>query len=71
VLGARVLLELFGGTVAVLVALAKLTEVDVYPAGDYRASLAYKLVVAVVGLAVGLTLLAHATILELRRRRRG
>jgi hypothetical protein len=52
-------------------ALAKLMEVDVYPAGDYRASLAYKLVVAVVGFAVGLALLAHATIVELRRRRGG
>ena len=62
------LLETFAGAVFLIVALAKIIETDVYPVGDYRATLVFKAAIALVGISIGLFLLIHAIATELRRR---
>jgi hypothetical protein len=70
--GRRVrLLELFGGVGFLIVAVAKMLGPDIYPAGDYRATLAFKAVIGLIGLSLGVVLLTHAIAGELRDRRGG
>jgi len=62
------LLELFGAVGFLIVAFAKILEQDIYPAGDYRATLAFKVVIGLIGLSLAAVLLTHAIAGELRDR---